>query len=196
MLIPSGSAILSLLAAGLFGGVFSDAPHPPPFGGRSGPFVSLNTVDAAPAASLTGLDGRPLSLTRYRGRVVVLNLWAPWCEPCIAEMDALERLAQMTDPQRIAVVAVSVDDTPAGSAERVASSHHLAHIDVAVDTTHRLAALRERRRVPGALPVFAVPTTYILDPGGRIVGYLTGVADWTSPQALALLKFFQSSGSQ
>src|SRR5690606_14224952 len=75
-------------------------------------FGPLETGARAPAFEGRTLDGQPASLRELRGRVVVLNVWATWCAPCVQEMPALERLHRALAPEGLAVVGVNVDVTP------------------------------------------------------------------------------------
>src|SRR5688500_1364907 len=78
-------------------------------------FAPVGAGSRAPAYSAPTLDGQTVSLASLRGKVVVLNVWATWCRPCLQEMPALERLHQQLSSQGLAIVAVSVD-APIGTA--------------------------------------------------------------------------------
>lgn len=93
------AALLSL-AAGL--AACSNQPAPPT--------DKLVVGEPLPDIALTSLDGGSARLSDYRGKLVVLNLWATWCEPCRREMPNLQQLSNSLDPQRFAVVAVAADE--------------------------------------------------------------------------------------
>ena len=72
--------------------------------------VGLNPGDLAPEVALTDIDGKPQKLSDFRGKIVLLNFWASWCTPCIAEMPSLQRLQQKLESKGFSVVTVAVDD--------------------------------------------------------------------------------------
>lgn len=136
--------------------------------------------DAAPKAmpgpTLTGLpleklDGSREAIEDYRGKLVVMNVWATWCGPCRREMPGLEKLAASLDPERFAVVGLAIDDSPALVREylRQKGLTFARHIDRGGQATHELMDLN------------AVPTTVVLAPDGRVVWSVAGERDWGDP---------------
>ncbi|HWH15190.1 MAG TPA: TlpA disulfide reductase family protein, partial [Miltoncostaeaceae bacterium] len=118
---------------------------------------------AAPELVLPRLDGRgELRLAEYRGRPVVLNFWASWCEPCREEMPALARFAR--DQRRVAVVGVAVNDAPARS--RAFARRAGVGFPLAVDREAGAA---------GRFGVSGLPVTVFIDAEGRIVRTVRGV---------------------
>ncbi len=117
----------------------------------------------APAFVLDSPEGQRVDLTQYRGRPVILNFWATWCEPCKAEIPALQAVAQSTTA---AVIGVSVADP----AEAVMAFRRAVPFDYPV-------ALDSDQAIASAYRVRNLPTTYFLDSGGTIraahVGALT-----------------------
>lgn len=162
---------------------------PPPFRGSAGQFREFRPIDRAPDAELSRLDGAKIRLSDLRGRVVVLSFWATWCAACAAELDALDRLAAEAGPDRIAVVAVSLDRSSPATIERFLERRRLPHLDVWIDPEGRLASLG-RASVPGALAIWALPTSFVLDRNGGVAGYLVGPAEWDSSRAKDLLRFY------
>lgn len=176
-----------LLVVGLAG--HASAAWPPVFRSVIGQFTLLRPRDPPPAAPLAAPDGTPVDLRRYRGKVVVLNVWASWCAPCLAEMPALERLREASDPRRVAVVTVSIDADRAAAAAYVAA-HRLTGLTVLLDPGKRFVSENPERIAAGALPLRGLPITYIIGKSGRVEGYLVGAAQWDSPEARRLLDFF------
>jgi thiol-disulfide isomerase/thioredoxin len=130
------------------------------------------------------------NLERLRGKVVILNFWASWCPPCVDELPSLDRLSAETDHNRLAVVAVSIDRDEAAAVAPFVAAHHLAHLAVYLDPQQDLGSLRADRVAAGALPLWGLPITYIIDREGRVVGYLTGAARWNSQNARDFLDYF------
>jgi peroxiredoxin len=116
-------------------------------------------VQQLPSVELTTLDGRPAQLQRaVDGRVAVIALWAPWCEGCVAELEALTRLHQRASARGAVVLAVAVGERRSTVAEFVVK--HSLPFPQLVDEQFRFAtALGETR----------IPSTLVVDGTGRIV---------------------------
>jgi cytochrome c biogenesis protein CcmG, thiol:disulfide interchange protein DsbE len=115
----------------------------------------LNPGDGAPSFSLPTLDGKMLSLEEYRGKVVILNFLASWCQPCIAELPAMARLSTMSP--NIQIIGVGIDDDINGLREIVRSSG--VTFPVVVDASGR---------VKSTYKIGGVPESFILDKDHRI----------------------------
>lgn len=163
---------------------------PPVFRSRSSQFILLRPVDPTPSTIIQGIDGTRVDLTRFRGRVVLLNFWASWCLPCAYEMPSLDRLAATADPSRLGIVAVAIDRDGAATVAPFLRKHGLAHLSIGLDPDQRLGSLSTDHVSAGALPLWGLPITYIIDKRGAVVGYITGAAEWDSPKARAFLDYF------
>jgi peroxiredoxin len=125
---------------------------------------------AAPALELPGVDGRVHRLAAYRGKVVLVNFWASWCEPCRDEMPSIERLRRSLSGKPFAVLAVNVGEG-AHAASRFAES-------VALGAALLLDRDGAAARAWGAR---ALPSTFIVGPDGTIRYRHVGAMDWSSP---------------
>lgn len=123
---------------------------------------------------LATLDGSPRPLERFRGEVLVINVWAPWCRPCRDEMPSLQALHDRFAPQGVRFLTVAVDRP--GPVERFLRRHRLS-----------LPVFLELDRFPPALGVAAVPTTLVVDRRGAVVLRHRGAADWDQPEMHAFL---------
>ena len=132
---------------------------------------------AAPNTSFEDPRGRPVNLSAFRGRPLLVNLWATWCGPCVVEMPSLDRLAAR-EGESLQVLAVSQD---MGGRQKVADF---------------FAARRFRRLEPyldgemgimAALGIDTLPTTILYDSEGREVWRMTGMAEWEGERAARLL---------
>lgn len=123
----------------------------------------------APDVAFVTAGGEPVTLERFAGRVVVLNLWATWCAPCIREMPSLDVLAQRAPA--IAVVPVSVDVQGLQQAAAFLVRLELVHLQAYHDPDGHLM-----RR----FGVHALPASFVIDREGRIAAVLSGETDWTS----------------
>jgi thiol-disulfide isomerase/thioredoxin len=154
-----------------------------------GSLAALETpadLDPAPAHVFRTREGAEARLSDFRGKVVVLNVWAMWCVPCRTEMPTLARLATAYAESDLVVVPVNVDT----GADQVAAA--AAFID-----GHAPLPLYSdpRFQLPFELPGKGkMPQTVILDRQGRIRAHLSGEADWASPEARALVDALLAEG--
>jgi peroxiredoxin len=135
----------------------------------------LRTGSVAPPFRLPSLTGGEVDLLSLRGKVVVLNFWATWCPPCVAEMPSLERLHRALGPEGLAVVTVSTDEDEEALA-RFVKDHGLT-VPVLRDPGGRVASTE--------YGTTGYPETFTLDPKGRVLEHVVGPAEWDSPEALA-----------
>jgi len=144
--------------------------------------VPLPTVPARPVASVTfeDGDGRPVTLEAFRGRPVLVNVWATWCPPCREELPSLDRLKTIAEREGVFdVVAISVDRVSLEQLRSFLSVNGVAGLGLyRGDSDAVLRALR----VPG------LPTTVLLDAQGREVARLLGPTAWDAPEVVAALK--------
>jgi thiol-disulfide isomerase/thioredoxin len=128
--------------------------------------------------SFADATGRMRSLREFRGKAVLVNLWATWCGPCREEMPTLDRLQAKLGGETFEVIALSVDR---GGPERVAD--FLAEIG----TSHLTVYLADMAAVRRTVGVIGLPTTLLLDPEGREVHRVVGPAQWDNPEMIALI---------
>jgi thiol-disulfide isomerase/thioredoxin len=127
-------------------------------------------------AVLTGLNGPSRRLSTYRGKPLLINVWASWCGPCKQEMASLERLAWRDQSRYFAIIGISTDD----EAERAlsflkTSNATISHfIDRDLQMEHMLGASR-------------LPLTVLVDADGRILEKVYGARQWDAPEALRLI---------
>lgn len=142
-------------------------------GGEKG--FALQKGTEAPPFSLTSLGGDGVDLASYRGQVVVLNFWATWCAPCVAEMPSLERLHRALGPEGLVVVTVSTDEDEDRLREFV--EHHELTLPILLDPGGHTAAADYRTMV--------YPATFVIDRQGVLLRHYLGPAEWDTPEALA-----------
>jgi len=141
-------------------------------------------ADPRPAIPLTFQkeDGAKTSLADFRGRAVLLNLWATWCVPCRAEMPSLDRLQAQKGGKDFEVVAVNVDTARLERREAFLN-------EIGVKSLARFAdpsgdAFETLRKDGQAL---GLPVTMLIDSEGCLIGVARGAVPWDSPEALALI---------
>ncbi len=144
---------------------------------------SALTPDAAPVAvpplKLLTAEGRAYTIGSFVGQGVVLNLWATWCVPCVAEMPSLARLAGLLHDAAIAVVPLSSDRGGAAVVEKFYHDHDITGLPVWLDpdgdAVHQL-------RLRG------IPTTLVIDRTGQERGRVEGGVDWSAADSVAKIK--------
>jgi thiol-disulfide isomerase/thioredoxin len=175
-------SIVRSLAAGAFGltllttpaaAVAPDAP-PPVAVGRTLPDVVM-----------AGLNGPHRSLSSYRGRPLIINVWASWCGPCRAEAASLERLAWGEAGSRYVVIGISTDDDREAALNWLRSSNATVshYIDSRLTLEHMLGAS-------------SIPLTVLVDADGRVVARFQGARQWDSAGSIRMIeRAFADAGS-
>ena len=139
------------------------------------PFTADKNPSLVPQVAVSDGSGNRVSLSQIKGRYVLLNLWAPWCAPCVKELPALARLAAAMPKDRFRVMAVDVGRGTAADARDFLDAHQAKALATYLDTN--LALLR-------AFGAFGLPLTVLIDPQGREIGRALGPAAWDSPESL------------
>ena len=135
-----------------------------------------NAGKSAPLATFNGPDGKPMKVADFKGKPLLVNLWATWCAPCVKELPTLDKLAAAG---AIKVVAVSEDTGPNASVVAFLKSHDIGTLAPYQDSKMGLT---------GALgPDTVLPTSILFDAHGKEVWRYVGDLDWTSPEAAKLL---------
>lgn len=139
------------------------------------PFTAAASPLAVPKVAFDDAEGKHVALSAFRGRYVLLNLWAPWCAPCVRELPALARLQAAVPQDRLSVVAVDVGRGTATDARSFLDAHQSAALATYVDKD--LALLR-------AFGAYGLPLTVLIDPKGREIGRALGPATWDSQESV------------
>jgi thiol-disulfide isomerase/thioredoxin len=136
-----------------------------------------------PELAFQDAAGKPLSLAHWRGRTVLLNLWATWCVPCRKEMPALDALQQRLGSPDFEVVAVNIDtrdpDKPKAFLKELGISKLAYYADSTAKTFQDLKAIGR---------AFGMPTTLLVDRQGCELGTIAGPAEWASDDAIKLIQ--------
>jgi thiol-disulfide isomerase/thioredoxin len=180
--LAAALAATGLLALVLGLTLRSEAGSEPPLKGIFARNFSLSAPPVpAPTEGFEAGDGSEVTLAAFRGQVVVLNFWATWCGPCVREMPSLNRLQAALDGHGLKVVAVSEDRAGREVVEKFYAEYGLDALELFLDARGGL------RR---SLEVRGLPTTFIVDAEGRIVGSIEGAAEWDSPEAVELIHHY------
>jgi thiol-disulfide isomerase/thioredoxin len=158
---PGGPQAAGASAADAFAFTFRDRPR------------------VLPAVHFEDGAGHPLSLDDFRGRPVVLDIWATWCVPCRREMPALDRLQAELGKSGLLVLPLSIDRRGAPAVRQFYRDLGLAALGVYIDRSGEAA---------GDLGAAGVPTTLLIDRDGHEIGRKIGPAKWDSPDVAALIR--------
>jgi peroxiredoxin len=162
-------AVVVLLGLGLAAAVHfaGDELFPVTVGSPAPAFSGTVVVDHGAPVN----EAAPRTLASYRGQVVLLNVWATWCEPCRVEMPSLEALYRQVGPQGLHVVALSIDDPGAEQAIRSFVKEYGLTFEVLHDAP---AAVKVAYQTSG------VPETFVIGRDGVIRKKVIGAMDWNS----------------
>src|SRR5437764_6864204 len=145
---------------------------------KLGEFIPATPPQPAPEVSFEDLDGKPASLVDFRGKLLVVNLWATWCEPCLREMPSLERLQSKLDG-KLVVAAVSEDRGGAKIVEPFVGKLGLEKVKIYLDP---------KSAVGHAFEVRGLPTSIVIGSDGKVLGRVEGAAEWDASKMLDALK--------
>lgn len=123
--------------------------------------------------------GTKRRLAEFRGRVVLLNIWATWCGPCRAEMPTLDRLQSQPGSKDFEVVALSIDRGGQVAVKSFYDEIDVKALAIYVDATTEAQA---------QLGIVGVPTTLLIDPEGREIARYTGPAEWDRPEVVDTIR--------
>jgi len=147
--------------------------------GHMAAFVFRKKPEALPPIKFQDAEGKERTLADWRGKVVLLNLWATWCLPCRKEMPSLDRLQKQLGSDKFEVVALSVDRKGLDASRKFLDETKVGRLGLYVDASGR--AISELR-------VVGLPATLLLDAQGREIGRLLGPAEWDSEDAKRLIR--------
>ncbi len=169
---------------------------PPIFETARHQFTIIEPRKVPAPAAFRRLDGRPASLADWRGKVVLLNFWASWCPQCRTELPMLDLLQASLDPARYQILAVSTDRAGKPAVDPYLKAFNLKHLAFGLDPDGSLGRpmpAADAAQTAAPFTIYGMPMSYLIDPEGRVCGYMVGAADWASPQAQALLRYYATS---
>lgn len=169
--VLGGVAVLAATAFGIY--LSSPKPQAPP---AALPFAQTSKPKSVPDLQFVDGGGQAHSLKDFRGKQVLLNIWATWCAPCREEMPALDRLQSMFPVTEFEVIALSIDQQGAEPVRRFFAENRIKVLRLYSDPTAQAAF---------NLGALGVPTTLLIDRAGREIGRHTGPAKWDAPELVA-----------
>jgi thiol-disulfide isomerase/thioredoxin len=142
-------------------------------------FVELLNREPAQLSAFLDASGGPVSIEAFRGKTVILNLWAPWCVPCLQEMPSLDRLAARLSEKDFAVVAVTKDPVGDSPSQQTFDRMGLKRLKLYLDPEGKLAH---------ELGARGFPSTLIVGRDGAALAFREGAAEWDSDAMVAKLE--------
>jgi thiol-disulfide isomerase/thioredoxin len=141
--------------------------------------VGVKAGQAAPEFTLKDLNGHPVTLSQFKGKVVVLNFWATWCPPCRAEMPSMERLNEVYGGKDFVLLAVNVEEDGKENVQAFLEKNP-HHFTILLDSNLKVQDL---------YGVYQFPETFIINKKGDVVERVIGAMDWSSVE---VLKYFST----
>ena len=137
----------------------------------------IDVGDTAPEFAVTTDRGLKITPSSFGGRVLVLNFWATWCEPCVEEIPSLDAFQRLTADSGVVVVGISIDRNPKLYA------NFLKRFKVSFQTARDPEA-----DISASYGTFKVPETYIIDKSGKVVQKIIGPKNWNDPEIVNYVK--------
>ena len=132
-----------------------------------------------PDLEIQNADDKPMKLSDFKGRVVLLNFWATWCAPCVKEMPSLDRLQAEFTKDRFLIVPLSIDGPTKPKVAPFYRDQKLDNLGIYFD---------KGRKTMQGLDVTLLPTSILVDAQGRELGRIEGDADWDMPESITLME--------
>ncbi len=131
----------------------------------------------------TNATGKPVNFEHYKGKVVIVNLWATWCPPCVRELPALHRLTQTLNADQFVLLPISID------ADAAMVKPFLAEIGLSAFNSY----FDPQQDLRDVFPLDTIPATFILNEQGELVAYVRSYVDWDDKNAVAFLTQFRNT---
>jgi cytochrome c biogenesis protein CcmG/thiol:disulfide interchange protein DsbE len=145
-----------------------------------GRFEPVITGLPAPGFQVAALDGSPVTLDAYRGKVILLNVWATWCAPCLEEMPSMQRLYQEMAGKDFEIVAVSVDNAVDGTVPKQALEKFATDLGITFPILH--SPPESAGDIQKVYQTTGVPESFLIGRDGVIYRRISGPTSWDSPQ--------------
>ena len=133
------------------------------------------------------VDGKPIDFSQFKGKVIMVNMWATWCPPCVRELPAIERLATKFKAEDFVVLPISIDAEGKQQVQPFLSSLGMANFNSYYDQPQSLGDV---------FPLDTIPATFILDQQGQLIAFVRTYVDWDDAKAASLIQGFIDKGSK
>jgi len=135
-------------------------------------FIEMSSARAVPDVSFVDAQGDAISLKQFKGKLVMVNLWATWCAPCIKEIPQMEHIRQTNINNNLVVIPISIDEE-SDQVEPFLARHGLADYKTWLDP---------KKNIDQIMPADVVPATFFFDGSGNLIGFMRGYLDWSDKE--------------
>ncbi len=142
-------------------------------------FVMRPAPVAMPEFNIMDHDGKQMTLADFKGKTILLNVWATWCVPCRKEMPSLDRLQAILGGPDFEVVAMSSDKQGMAAIDQFYLEAGITHLNKYI--------AQDANRSLDKLGLYGIPATFLIDRQGQNLGQLIGAAEWDTPEMIAFL---------
>jgi thiol-disulfide isomerase/thioredoxin len=126
---------------------------------------------------------QPMDLSAFRGKVVLLNLWATWCSPCLRELPALDRLQQRLGGDDFVVLPIAIDRQGIQAVSAYYEKLEIKHLGRYIGTAEEMGK---------AFPIDVFPASFFIDREGRVLSFMRSFVDWDAPEADQLIQSYMA----
>jgi peroxiredoxin len=176
-LLKTGVVLVVVAVAGYFYGVSTYGTHVESDAHHRTVDLTGEQFDPAIPFTLPGLQGESISLSDFAGKWVLLNIWADWCAPCVAEMPSIQRLSHNFADRQFAVLALHSGERDPAALTEFMENYDLT-FPVVIDADQSIV---NRYQATG------LPTSYLISPDGKVVAYAKGGREWDSEDVMKYL---------
>ena len=131
-------------------------------------FIEMSSAREVPDVNFKDTQGGSIQLKEFKGKLVMVNLWATWCAPCIKEIPHMENIRQVNKDNKLVVVPISIDEE-SDKVQAFLERHNFGHYKTWLDP---------KKDIDRVMPADVVPATYFFDGSGNLIGFLRGYLDW------------------
>lgn len=133
------------------------------------------------------VDGKAIDFSHYKGKVIMVNMWATWCPPCVRELPAIERLATKFKAEDFALLPISIDAEGKQQVQSFLNTLGMAGFNSYYDPEENLGQV---------FPLDTIPATFILDQDGQLIAFVRSFVDWDDAKAVSLIQGFIDKGRE
>ncbi len=133
------------------------------------------------------VDGKAIDFSQFKGKIIMVNMWATWCPPCVRELPAIERLATKFKAEDFVLLPISIDAEGKQQVQPFLNSLGMPNFNSYYDQSQSLGDV---------FPLDTIPATFILDQQGQLIAFVRSYVDWDDAKAVSLIQDFIDKGSK
>lgn len=133
------------------------------------------------------VDGKAIDFSQFKGKIIMVNMWATWCPPCVRELPAIERLATKFKAEDFVLLPISIDAEGKQQVQPFLNSLGMPNFNSYYDQSQSLGDV---------FPLDTIPATFILNQQGQLIAFVRSYVDWDDAKAVSLIQGFIDKGSK